>query len=259
MMRKALVAILLLTACATSHPSSPVTVPAPVPVPESKLQTFDGFIPLRWDAQNGKLLMEITHFGEELIWQVSLASGVGSKPICLDRHKIGGTHVVRFERVGPRVLMIEPNYAYRALSDNPAEKRAVEESFAQSVLAGFKVESETANGVLVDATEFFLSDAHGVARRLRQAEQGSYSLDRNRSALYLPRTRAFPRNTEVEATLTFTTTDRPGRLVGEVTPTGDAITVREHHSFVAAPAPGFTPRRADSLVGVFVVEFYDYA
>ncbi|HJQ38969.1 MAG TPA: zinc-dependent metalloprotease [Thermoanaerobaculia bacterium] len=223
------------------------------------VQNLDGFIPLRWDAETGKLMMEITRFNEELIWQVSLASGVGSNPIGLDRHQLGATHVIRFERVGPRVLMVEPNFAYRALSNDRAERRAVEESFAQSVLAAFKVESKTGNGVLVDATDFFLSDAHGVARRLRDAQQGSYSLDKNRSAIYLPNTKAFPRNTEVEATLTFSTNDRPGNLVRDVTPTADIITVREHHSFVASPPPGFTPRRSDPRVGVFGPEFYDYA
>ena len=203
--------------------------------------------------------MEITRFNEELIWQVSLASGVGSNPIGLDRSQLGATHLIRFERVGPRVLMVEPNYAFRALSNDPSERRAVEQSFASSILAGFKVESETPNGVLVDATEFFLSDAHGVARRLRDAQQGNYTLDRNRSAIYLPRTKAFPQNTEVEATLTFSTNDRPGALVRGVTPTPEIITVREHHSFVALPGPGFEPRRADPRVGVFGVDFYDYA
>ena len=203
--------------------------------------------------------MEINRLGEEMIWQVSLASGVGSNPIGLDRSQAGATHLVRFDRVGPRVLMVEPNYAYRAISDDPSERRAVEQSFAQSVLAGFKVESETATGVLVDATEFFLSDAHGVARRLREAQQGSYTLDRNRSAIYMPRTKSFPKNTEVEVTLTFATNDRPGSLVRGVTPTADVITVRQHHSFVALPEPGYEPRRQDPRVGMFGIEFYDYA
>ncbi len=203
--------------------------------------------------------MEITRFNEELIWQVSLASGVGSNPIGLDRSQLGPTRIIRFERVGPRVLMVEPNQAYRALSNDAAERRTVEQSFATSILAGFKVESTTANGVLVDATEFFLSDAHGVIRRLREAQQGNYSLDRNRSAIYLARTKAFPRNTEVEATLTFSTTDRPGNLVRGVTPTADVVTIREHHSFVALPEPGYEPRRQDPRVGIFGVEFYDYA
>lgn len=255
-MRRAAILLLLLTACSSAPAPSPVPAPAPR---QPQVTRFDGFIPLRWDETSGKLLMEITRFGEEMIWQVSLASGVGSNPIGLDRSQLGATHIVRFERVGPRVLMVEPNYAYRALSSDPSERQAVEQSFATSILAGFKVESETERGVLVDATEFFLTDAHGVARRLRDAQQGSWTLDRSRSAIHLPRTKAFPRNTEVEATLTFTTSDRPGSLVRTVTPTSDVVTVREHHSFVELPPPGFTPRRQDPRVGVFGIEFYDYA
>jgi Met-zincin/Domain of unknown function (DUF5117) len=262
--KRAIAVLLLLAGCATGGGQAiPPVQPTPAPKAEGQaglpVVHLEGFIPLRWDEQSGKLLMEITRFNEELIWQVSLAAGVGSNPIGLDRSQLGATHLVRFERVGPRVLMVEPNYAYRALSNDPAERRAVEQSFATSILAGFKVEGTTANGVLVDATEFFLSDAHGVTRRLRETQQGNYSLDRNRSAIYLPRTKAFPRNTEVEATLTFTTGDRPGTLVRGVTPTADVISVRQHHSFVALPEPGYEPRRQDPRVGVFGIEFYDYA
>jgi len=254
MVKRAAIALLFLfCACRSAVVQPPLSVPPKAVAPATAL------LNVTWDAENGKLMMEITHFNEELIWQVSLASGVGSNPIGLDRHQLGATRVVRFERVGPRVLLIEPNQNYRALSDDAAERRAVEESFAQSILAGFKVESATPNGVLVDATDFFLTDHHGVARRLRETEQGTYTLDRNRSAVYLERTKVFPRNTEVEVTLTFTTNDRPGRLVREVAPTADVVTVREHHSFVAAPPPGYTPRRADTRVGVFGIEFYDYA
>lgn len=270
-MRSALVvAALLLSACATSDrvfkPSSRQGETAPAAEASSTTRPpgdstthLDGFVPLRWSESDGKLLMEITRFNEELIWQVSLASGVGSNPIGLDRAQLGATHIIRFERVGPRVMMVEPNYGYRAISADPSERRAVDQSFASSILAGFKVESTTARGVLVDATEFFLSDAHGVARRLRDAQQGNYSLDRNRSAIYLPRTKSFPTNTEVEATLTFTTTDRPGSLVRGVSAVPEILTVRQHHSFLAAPEPGFEPRRQDPRVGVFGVEFYDYA
>jgi hypothetical protein len=258
-MKRAAPILLLLAACTTTT-TAPQPTAAPVATEaQNATVSMEGFVPLRWDEDSGKLLMEITRFGEEMIWQVSLASGVGSNPIGLDRSQLGATHLIRFERVGPRVLMVEPNYAYRALSGDSSERRAVEQSFAQSILAGFKIESTTPRGVLVDATEFFLSDAHGVARSLRDAQQGSYSLDRNRSALYLARTKAFPRNTEVEATLTFSTNDRPGPLVRGVTPTPDIVTVREHHSFVALPEPGFTPRRQDPRVGILGIEFYDYA
>ncbi|HEY2829296.1 MAG TPA: zinc-dependent metalloprotease [Thermoanaerobaculia bacterium] len=225
----------------------------------ASLQKIDGYVPLYWDAANGKLMMEISRFGEEMIYQTSLAGGVGSNPIGLDRNQLGATHIVRFQRVGPRVLMVEPNYRFRALSDDPAEQKSVADSFAQSVLAGFKVEAASGSSVLVDATDFFLTDIHGVARALSDSKQGNYSVDKNRSAIYLDRTKAFPRNTEVEATLTFVTNDKPGNLISGVTPTAEAVTVREHHSFVALPEPGYKPRRADPRVGIFGVDFADYA
>jgi Domain of unknown function (DUF5117) len=247
-MQKLAALLLVLTACTSTQPPAPQPRAAAAPSATrsdaiadhtAKLERIDGFVPLYWDAENGKLLMEIDRLGEEMIYQTSLAAGVGSNPIGLDRNGLGQTHIVRFDRVGPRLRMVEPNYRFRALSSDPMERRAVEESFAQSVLAGFKVEAASDRGVLVDATDFFLSDMDGVAGQLRRTQQGSYSVDRNRSAIYLPRTKAFPRNTEVEATLTFVTGDRPGELIRGVAPDPEAVTVREHHSLVALPEPGF--------------------
>jgi hypothetical protein len=223
------------------------------------LQKLDGYFPLYWDVTQGKLLMEISRFNTEFLYQVSLPTGVGSNPLGLDRGQLGDTHVVYFERVGPKVLMVEPNYRYRAITNDDDERRAVAESFARSVLWGFKVEATDGARVLVDATTFFVRDAHGVADRLRESNQGQYRLDESRSAVYLPRTKAFPKNTEVETTLTFTTEGQTGPLVRETVPTPQSLTVREHHSLVELPDAGYTPRRLDPRVGVFDVEFYDYA
>src|SRR6185369_12109018 len=131
------------------------------------LQKLDGYFPLYWDANTGKMWMEISRFNTEFLYQISLPTGVGSNPLGLDRGQLGGSHVVRFERVGPKVLLIQSNYRYRAISPDAAERRAVEESFAQSVLFGFKVEASEGERVLVDATAFFIRDAHGVIDRLR--------------------------------------------------------------------------------------------
>jgi hypothetical protein len=223
------------------------------------LQKLDGYFPLYWDAETGKLLLEISRFRQEFLYQVSLPTGVGSNPLGLDRGQLGDTHVVQFERVGPKVLMIEPNFRYRAITNDEAERRAVEESFARSVLWGFKVESVDGERVLVDATSFFVRDSHGVADRLRESNQGQYRLDESRSAVYLPRTKAFPKNTEVEVMLTFTTEGNPGPLVRDTVPSPQSLTVREHHSLVELPDAGYAPRRLDPRVGAFAVEFYDYA
>jgi hypothetical protein len=223
------------------------------------LTKIDGYVPLYWSEEDGRMLLEVSRFGEEILYQVSLTTGLGSNPVGLDRGQLGETRVVRFERVGPKVLMVQPNYRFRALSDDPEERRAVEESFARSVIWGFKVEAAEGGRVLVDATEFFLRDAHGVADRLRQSRQGAFRADLARSAFHLARTKGFPKNTEVEATLTFAGEGDTGPLVGEVAPTPRAVTVRQHHSFVELPPPGFKPRRLDPRVGVFAVDFYDYA
>ncbi|HKP28461.1 MAG TPA: zinc-dependent metalloprotease [Gemmatimonadales bacterium] len=222
------------------------------------LTKFDGFIPLYWDAASGKLFFEVTP-GQEMIYVVSLPAGLGSNDIGLDRGQLSGERIVRFDRVGPRVLLTQPNLRYRAASTtNPAEQRAIAESFATSTLWGFKVEAESDGKLLVDATDFALRDAHGVIGALQRTRQGSYRLDATRSALYLPRTRAFPRNSEIEVTLTFTG-EPGGGYVRDVTPSPDAVTVRERHSFVALPEPGFEPREFDPRAGYFDFSWFDYS
>jgi hypothetical protein len=223
------------------------------------LQKIDGYVPLYWDAASGKLLMEISRFDKEFLYQVSLPAGIGSNSIGLDRGQLGPAYVVFFQRIGPKVLLVNPNYRFRALTDNAAERRAVRDSFAESVLWGFKVEAAEGERVLVDATAFFLRDAHGVIDQLRQTKQGKYHVDASRSAFFLDRTRGFPLNTEVEATLTFAAEDEPGPLVRATVPSPASITVREHHSFVQLPEPGYVPRPLDPRVGVFGTTFYDYA
>lgn len=222
------------------------------------MRKIDGFVPLYWDEGAGRMYLEVGRLDSELLYQVSLATGVGSNPIGLDRGQLGPSRIVVFERVGPRVLLVERNTRYRATSENAPERRAVRDSFAESILWGFDVAAQDGDRVLVDATAFFLRDAHGVAARLRDAQQGSYRVDAARSALYMPSTKAFPKNTEVEATLTFVTEGPAGSLVSSVAPSPDAVTVREHHSFVELPGPGFRPRALDPRVGSLYVEFYDY-
>ena len=224
-------------------------------------ERFDGFFPLYWDDDAGTLWLEIGHLGDEVLYVNALAAGVGSNDIGLDRGQLGGSRIVRFERVGRKVLMVQPNYRYRATTSNPAERRAVEDAFATSVLFGFAVAARTDDRFLVDATPFLLRDVHGVADRL----PGAYRLDGQRSAVHLPRTKAFPENTEMEATLTFARErqgDGPGFGRGSieaVAPSADAVTVRQHQSLVALPDDGYTPRPYDPRAGYGAVSYVDYA
>ena len=224
------------------------------------MERLDGFFPLYWDDVDGVLWMEIGRFDTDLLYIQSLAAGVGSNDIGLDRGQIGASAIVRFERVGPKVLMVQPNQRFRVDTDNPDERRALEEAFATSVLWGFTVEAETDGTVLVDATPFVLRDAHGAADQL----PGAYQLDDTRSAVYLPRTKGFPQNTELEATLTFTgdgdgTGPGFGRgSIRSVAPSAEAVTVRQHHSFVALPDDGYVPRPYDPRAGYGAMSYDDY-
>ena len=259
------------------------------------LQKIDGFFPVYWEERTGNLWLEIPRLDTPVLYTTGLAAGLGSNDIGLDRGQEGGGKIVSFERVGPRVLMVQGNESFRSSSSNPAERRSVEDSFAKSVLWGFAVAGETGGRVLVDATDFFLRDGHGAGGAL-----GAYRVDRTRSAFYLPRTKAFPKNTEIEVTLTFTNEATGGRggggggpnqgppaivvatpgaaagagagrggggrggglfsgSVASVTPTAEAVTLREHYSLVELPDGNYTPRYDDPRAGYGGLSYVDYS
>jgi hypothetical protein len=262
-----LISLALVMSCATAPARAPAPRPAPTPqkppLPSIAEQivgakALPGFFNLYWDEKDGKLWLEIDRWQTEFLYQSGLAAGVGSNDIGLDRGQLGPTRVVRFERIGPKVLLIQSNLGYRAVSDAPDERRAVRDSFAESALWGGTVAAQSGDHALVDATSFFLRDAHEIPAALKRTGQGAFHLDAARSALALERTKNFPRNTEVEATLTFAG-DEPGEWVRQVTPTPGAITVREHHSLVALPPAGYQPRALDPRSGFYGTSYQDYA
>lgn len=245
-------------------PISPATLAAQQPaIPTiaqrtANMKAMPGFFALYWDESAGKLYWEIDKLETEFLYQVSMASGLGSNPVGIDRGQLGGTYVLIAKRIGPRVLLFEPNYRFKARSSNREEVEAVKDAFAPSVHWGFDIVAQTDQRVLVDATSFFLRDARGVIQTLARTGQGSFQLDQSRSALYPANIKSFPSNTEVEALLTFTS-NAPGRLVNGVAATGEAVTLREHHSFIKLPDDGFTPRFADPRIGVNGPDVMDFA
>jgi hypothetical protein len=233
----------------------------PLPTIADKTQNmvpYEGYFNFYWEAETGKIWLEIDRFDTEFLYVNALSAGVGSNDIGLDRGQLGQDRVVYFQRIGPKVLLSQPNYRYRAVSDNPEERKSVAEAFASSVLGGFKVEAETEGAVLVDLTDFLLRDAHNVSGRLQSSRQGNYNLDPNRSAIYLERSKNFPFNSEFEALLTFQ--GKPtGAFVRSVVPSPDAITVRQHHSFIQLPDNNYQPRVYDPRSGYMYVSYQDYA
>ena len=252
--------------------AQPASAPPRTPTIEERtagLTKLDGYFPLYWDERTGALWMEVPRFDAEFLYVTGLAAGLGSNDIGLDRGEPGEERIVLFQRVGPKVLLVQPNQSFRSSSASPAERRSVEDSFARSVLWGFTVAAESNGRVLVDATDFFVRDGLGAANSLRP---GAYHVDKTRSAIYLPRTKSFPENTEIEALLTFANEPSGGHgggggggfglfsgSVASVTPTPEAVTLREHYSLVQLPDGNFKPRLYDARAGYFDLSYVDYS
>jgi len=224
----------------------------------SGMDKFPGYFTFYWDGKAGKIWLEIDKFDTEFLYVNSLPAGIGSNDVGLDRNQLGQTRIVKFLRIGPKILLLQPNYSFRARSDNLDERKAAEDAFAKSVIWGFPVEAEEETRVLVDATSFVLHDAHNVISRLKQTNQGNYWLDLSRSAVYLPNMKNFPDNTEFEAILTFTG-DSPGQYVREVSPDPSSLTIRQHHSFIQLPDGDYKPRAYDPRANFSGMTFMDFA
>ena len=220
------------------------------------LERQEGFVPFYWDANDGRVLLEIPAFNEDVLYYVSAASGGGSVELGLDRGILSSV-VVHFEQMGNRVLVNQVNLDYRALSLSAAQSENVDLSFPSSVLASLPVLASEGGRVLVNGNPLFMQDAGGLETRLRRASQGSFRYDAARSTYYPARMKAFSENTEIETVSTFSV-DNPGIATTNVLPNSRTISVRIHHSFLRAPS-GYVPRKADPRIGVSSVDFRNYS
>ncbi len=223
------------------------------------MERLDGFLPIYLDRHQGRILLEIPRDSTRALLLVSQATGLGSNPIGIDRGASGETHVARFDHDGDRVLLVLENWAYRGSPTNPDHARAIAEAFPPSTVASMPLLAEENGRLLVDATDVALRDWNDVARTLAQTQQGTYTVARDRSGVYRPDTKAFPDNTEIDASLTFAASTRPGPIVESIVPDGKAFTLRQHLSFVKLPDAGFRTRERDPRVGYFGVTYKDYA
>jgi uncharacterized protein DUF4953/uncharacterized protein DUF5117 len=235
------------------------------------LERHDGFFPYYWDEKKGDILFELSPAAlkGEFLYFTGLGSGVGTIEAFADRSSFGSGSVCRFRRVGMRVLVIEENSSFVAPNGTPELQHSVEYSFPTSVLASLPVEAERDGTVLVDADALLVRDAFDLLSQLRRParavggivvrEQSSkaadWRLDKDRSVLDLEHTGSFPLNTEVEALLTFAS-DSESDLNQ---PDPHTLTIREHHSFVAMPAPGFQPLEQDPRVGFSNTSLQDFS
>ncbi len=222
----------------------------------SKLSKKEGFVPFYLDEEKGKIYLEITTLDKEFLYVNSLTAGVGSNDIGLDRGQLGDDRLVEFRRTGNKVFLVHKNVGFRAYTTNPYEAKSIQDAFAESILWGFEIVQKNGESYIVDATNFYLQDAHGVGETLTRTRQGTYRVEASRSGLYFPMTKNFPKNTEVEATITLTGTGAGGNL-RSVTPTPEAVSVRMRHSFIELPDL-YAMRKFDPRAGYFFISYQDY-
>jgi len=219
---------------------------------------YEGYFTFYYDEGNDKIFLEIENLDKEFLYVNALSEGIGSNDIGLDRGQLGNTRLVKFIKAGNKLLLIQPNQYYRAITNNIEEKKSVEQAFAKSILRGFRIKEFKNGKYLVDATSFFIRDAHGVMGRLSVKKQGKYTLDRSRSAINLERTRAFPENVEFDVMITFKGVPK-GYDISSVVPTSTSVTVNQHHSFIELPDNNYTPRKFDPRSGANAMSYLDYA
>ena len=243
---------------AAQVPPTPAAAPATIAARTAGLQKRAGFLALFLNDKSGAVWLELPGDSTRVLFLATLATGLGSNPIGLDRGSGGTEQVARFDRHGDRVFVVFENWGYRS-SGGADHRRTVDESFPSSTIAALPLVTEENGRLLVDVTDFVMRDWNDVALTLQRSQEGAYAVARDRSAIYAPYTRGFADNTEIDVALTFATAAQPGRIVGSIAPDGKAVTLRQHLTLMRLPDANFRPRAADPRVGFFGVAFKDYA
>ena len=227
----------------------------------STLKSYQGFFDFSYDQTNGQILLKVnraSQMEQSFLYINSLSAGIGSNDIGLDRGQLGNERVVHFTKMGNKLMLVQPNLDYRSTSDNELEQASIEQAFAKSVLFGFLIKNTTETHYTIDLTPFLMQDAHGVSQRLKRSKQGSYSVDKSRSAVSLARTKNFPKNSEFDVLLTFQGSPQGG-LIRSVTPSPNSVSVHQHHSFVQLPEVAFEQRKFDPRSGAIPFSYNDYS
>ncbi|MHB8837864.1 MAG: zinc-dependent metalloprotease [Gemmatimonadaceae bacterium] len=247
-----------LTLPASAQQTAPTGVSTSISARTAGLEKRDGFIPVYLNDRTGAVWLELPADSTRVLFMTTLATGLGSNDLGLDRGSGGGVRVARFDKAGERVLLTFENTQYRS-SGGADNQRTVAEGFAASTVAALPLLAEEGGRLLVDATDLVLRDWNDIAGTLTRNRQGTYTVARDRSRPYRPYTKAFPDNTEIDVALTLAASGEPGGALRRFVPDARALNFRQHLTLLRLPDAAFRPREADPRVGYFGVSFKDYA
>ena len=221
-----------------------------------------GFIDLYVDKNENKVFAKLPEANEDgvslrLIHTARLTAGLGSNPVGLDRGWGDGGKIIVFRKMGKKIIIEAENLQYRANPDNPLEARAVRESFAPSFVASTDIVSST-DGLVVDLTDFLTSDILNLVQYLKDSDQGTFKVAKDRTLVDTKNVFAFPDNVEMDVFFTLSTS-KPGTEVATTAANGRDATLIQHHSFVRLPEDGYTPLKSDPRAGAIERVYYDYS
>jgi hypothetical protein len=184
---------------------------------------YEGYFTFCYDEKSGKVYLEVDKLDKEFLYFTSLSNGVGNGG---PERGQASSSIAKFMKVGPKILLVEPVYNFRAISSNTDQLKAVENNFAKSVIFGFVPVAVEEDTYLVDITSFIIRDSQNITGRLgvsrvsgpvslarSSGPSTSYRLDDSRSIVYIANTKNFPENTEFESMLTFTGNAAPVRCL----------------------------------------------
>ncbi len=223
----------------------------------------EGFFDLYVDEETNKIYAKLPKADEtgvmlRFIHAARLTAGLGSNPVGLDRGWGEGGRVIVIRQMGDKIIFEQENLSYRASPENPLEERAVRESFARSFLATLPITDKRADGIVVDLTDFLTDDSLNLVQYLKDAEQGNFSVAKDRTFVDVDNSFAFPDNVEIDVFFTLTSKD-PGREVSSTAANSNVATLIQHHSFARLPEDGFEPRLSDPRSGAIEQVHYDYS
>ncbi len=249
---------LLLLWAALLAPATAAEAPKTFAEQTGSLSAQPGFFELWRDAAKGRVLMSVRELGRPFLLVSSLPYALGSNDVGLDRAQAGSAKLVRFQKFGERLFLVQENTRFVARSADVDERNAVAESFAGAVLWSGEILASDGPRYLVDFSSFLLADQHGVIQRLEETKQGAYHVDEKRSAVLTSEAKAFPDNIELESMLTFAGPGT-GEYVRQVAADPASLTMRQHISMVRLPDDGYKPRRYHPFSGGIDTGFYDFA
>lgn len=231
----------------------------------ASLEARPGFLDLHVDQGSGKVFAALPAPDEDglslrFIYSTGLTAGLGSNPIGLDRGNASSGDILRFRKIGDKVVVEAENWKYRATSGRSDEERSVRQSFASSFLWSTGIEATGADGaLLIDLSGFLTRDAGDIASALKHGKDaGEYRLAADRSMPDPSSVLSFPDNAEIDAFLTFETS-RPNAQTSATAADARAVTLVLHHSFVRLPDATYTPRLFDQRTASIGMGYHDFS